>query len=214
MTFALIEVQAMAKKAARGAGYSWGMAEEAAMATRWLSTHDVDGVAALAGVLVEVDSADLRQMAPGALSGDWSGKAGRLCPLMTGAALSGAAFDWADTGKRVDNLLCPILLLPFAAMASRALKAPVMVEWDGLRATTDGSRVELPAAAGVERIATAGRVTVRRGGRLDHARPPISRASPTEDDWAVLTRFAARTHAPDTEDSRLKGAGAGLTNND
>ena len=37
LNLSLNEVAATAKKAARGAGYSWGMAEEAAAAVRWLA---------------------------------------------------------------------------------------------------------------------------------------------------------------------------------
>ncbi|NND22495.1 MAG: DUF3726 domain-containing protein, partial [Silicimonas sp.] len=42
MSYSLNEVEATAKKAARGAGYPWGLAEEAAKATRWLCAHDID----------------------------------------------------------------------------------------------------------------------------------------------------------------------------
>ena len=37
MNVSMNEVESMAKTAARGAGYSWGLAEEAGKATRWLS---------------------------------------------------------------------------------------------------------------------------------------------------------------------------------
>lgn len=37
------EVEALCKKAARGAGLPWGLAEEAGFAARWLSAHGFDG---------------------------------------------------------------------------------------------------------------------------------------------------------------------------
>ena len=37
MSHSLGEVEALARKAARGGGYSWGMAEEAGFAVRWAS---------------------------------------------------------------------------------------------------------------------------------------------------------------------------------
>lgn len=76
MTFALIEVEATAKKAARGAGYACGMAEAAAMAARRLCAHGIDGVAGLAGLLAEINGAELRPLAPGSLSGDGRGAGG------------------------------------------------------------------------------------------------------------------------------------------
>ncbi|KMW60818.1 hypothetical protein AIOL_000983 [Candidatus Rhodobacter oscarellae] len=47
------ELQALAAKAARGAGLSWGLAEEAGWAVRWLEARGLAGAAALAGVLPE-----------------------------------------------------------------------------------------------------------------------------------------------------------------
>lgn len=55
MVLSLNEVQVTAKKAARGAGYPWGIAEEAGQAARWLCSHGLDGCAALAGVLARFD---------------------------------------------------------------------------------------------------------------------------------------------------------------
>ena len=40
------------------------------------------------------------------------------------------------------------------------------------------------------------------------------RADPDPNDWAALLAFAHRTYAPATEESRLRGAGAGLSDND
>lgn len=36
MSFALNEIEATAKRATRGAGYDWGLAEDASKAVRWL----------------------------------------------------------------------------------------------------------------------------------------------------------------------------------
>ena len=40
------------------------------------------------------------------------------------------------------------------------------------------------------------------------------RGYPAEKTWQTLNLYAARTYAPATEESRLKGAGAGLSDND
>ena len=52
------EIFAFAKKATRGAGFSWGMAEEAATATVALYMVGQDGFAALAQVLQNADGKD------------------------------------------------------------------------------------------------------------------------------------------------------------
>jgi len=39
----LSEIDALARKAARGAGYSWGIAEEVGKSARWLSAYGFKG---------------------------------------------------------------------------------------------------------------------------------------------------------------------------
>ena len=48
MHASLNEIESLCKKAARGAGLSWGLAEEAGKAARWLSAHGLDGPGVLA----------------------------------------------------------------------------------------------------------------------------------------------------------------------
>lgn len=212
MNLALIEVEAMAKKAARGAGYSWGIAEEAAKATRWLCAAGFDGVATLAKVLQTVDGQDLATMTPSALGGDWQGSSDTLCPLATGAALSDGAVFWAEAGKTASNVIAPLLLLPFAANAALQLGRPVTLSWQGAQLVTDGQSVSGPSS-----LVTPDQqktVQVQLGGKIIDTTPTRLRATPSDADWATLERFAHRTYAPDTEESRLKGAGAGLSDND
>ena len=52
------------------------------------------------------------------------------------------------------------------------------------------------------------------GGQLTTPRPHVTRATPDPVCWDTLNRFAHRTYAPATEESRLLGAGAGLSDND
>ncbi|RED11766.1 hypothetical protein POI8812_02862 [Pontivivens insulae] len=51
MTLSLNEVQSLARKAARGAGFSWGMADEAGRAVRFLHEWGLDGAATLTFLL-------------------------------------------------------------------------------------------------------------------------------------------------------------------
>ena len=55
MSWSLVETRAMATKATRGAGYSWGLAEEAGFAVHWLQLNGAPGVEALARLLEWVE---------------------------------------------------------------------------------------------------------------------------------------------------------------
>ena len=214
MSFALNEVEAMAKKATRGVGYSWGLAEEAGKAARWLCAHGLDGPKALARTLTKTDGSDLKKMTPVSLQGDWYSEGGELCPLVTGAALADSASSWAKNGLIINNVIAPAMVLPFAALSARMLGSQVTVTWGGVSAVLDGSVISLEISHPESLLETAEQILVRTGGQLDEPLPEQGRASPEEVDWNILNQFAARIYAPATEESRLKGAGAGLSDND
>jgi len=209
MSYALNEVEVTAKKATRGAAYSWGLAEEAAKATRWLCAQGLDGCARLTGLLRKTDRA--AAMAPVSLDDDWQAPSGQICALIAGAALSDCAHRLARGEIRMLNVVAPQMLLPFAAAAARQLNQPVTLSWGDISVTTDGSGL---AATDVPATDLAEIVTIRMGGDMGQAVAQCTRSTPDPADWAYLNTLAGRTYAPATEESRLKGAGAGLSDND
>lgn len=89
------EVQAVATRAARGAGLAWGLAEEAGWAARWGWTHGLDSLSALAEVLADYEPA--------------------FCPLLRGAAFCDAPAPFDGTMRGA------VLFLPFLACAEWTL---------------------------------------------------------------------------------------------
>ena len=209
MTFSLNEVAAMARKAARGAGYPWGLAEEAAMAVRWLSARGLDGCGALSEVLARLEGGawEVSRLQP--VGDRWRGTGAVLCPLVTGAALADRATVLPAGGLTLEGVVAPLVLLPFAAGVARMRVQTVRVSWAGSEFATDGTQKS--ASGGMEAAAD---VRVRFESRHANWLPITSRASPDPRDWETLEVFAARTYAPATEASRQSGAGAGETDND
>lgn len=215
MTLSLNEVDALAKKAARGAGFAWGIAEDTGKAVRWLCAAQVDGCAPLALYLAGCEGADVSARIAG--QGNlWSAKAGRLCPLLAGVSLSDRADMLKDRPIRLEHVAYPILLAPFAGLAAQHLKASVVLAWDAAWVATDGQALALRGETG----APAATVTARLDPGFDsgvdpaHRPPTASRAAPSQETLAVLNRLAHRTYAPATEASRLSGAGGRLADND
>lgn len=210
MTLSLNEVEATARKAARGAGYAWGLAEDAGKATRWLCARDVDGCRALAALLSRVDGEACAAGPPVLTGAIWTARAGSLCPITTGAALSDRAATLGKGDIRLGPTAHPILLAPFAALAAEQIGQPVTLDWGESVLATDGNALSQTRPA----PDTASHVTVRLGGRLGPLNPRRHRADPAPEIWRTLERFAHRTYAPATEASRQKGAGAGQSDND
>ena len=213
MTFSLNEVETTAKKAARGAGHSWGMAEEAGWATRWLCAHGFDGCGTLAALLLKEDGAVLGDMAPIALSDEWSAASGTLSALMAGAALSDSAFILAQGEIRIRSVALPMLLIPFAATAARQLKASVTLEWTGASITTNGTDVNVAVKTHALIAQSVDLVRIYQEGSLLRPISKQTRVLPHASDWDTLNILASRTYAPATEESRLLGAGADFSDN-
>lgn len=216
MNRSLNEIEAHAKRAARGAGLSWGMAEEAGRAARWLASHDLAGPALLSDLLTKNDLLSHEQVAPVSLEGEWHAPAGDLCPLAAGAALNDCADRLAE-GQTVKMLSVsyPLLVLPFAAWSAVHLNAPVQVRWQNLRASTDGEGIWIDDPDSDISTSNAAALTCRiASNRTDAATLPGLRANVTPAVWAKLDVFAQRTFAPATDVSRLLGAGAGVSDND
>ena len=81
----LNELEALARKAARGAGLPWGLAEDAGWAVRWLEARELPAATLLAHWL---DRRPRSTPVPQRDKGIWTGGNAPLCPLVTGPMLA------------------------------------------------------------------------------------------------------------------------------
>ncbi|MBL4627716.1 MAG: DUF3726 domain-containing protein [Roseicyclus sp.] len=231
MSHSLNEIEALSKCAARGAGLSWGMAEETGKAIRWLESHGLPGVAMLASLLAQNDRIAHGAVAPQFLEGTrgldgiWAASSGRLCPLIAGAALNDCA-DRLTAGHDIEmsNVSHPLLAVPFAAWAAIHLGAPVTVAWGRFRGETDGyglwvddpiAQIEAATPAAMSfALAAPAAAAAPAAPRNDPVLAPGQRGHVCLAAWGHLNTFAHRTYAPASETSRLLGAGAGESDND
>lgn len=204
IVLSLNEIHSGAKKAARGAGYPWGLAEEAGQAVRWLCSQGLDGCAALAGILKKFDGAQIEAIAPQTDAPIWQARGGMLCPLVVGSAISDRADELVQRQFKTASIAQPVLLCAFAASAARRTNNNVSIEWPGGGAVSDGVHLAIHG----EPRSSADFVNIRSGGIIDTPRQFSSRAAPKPGVWRTLNSFAHRTFAPATEESRIKGAGA------
>ncbi|APG49057.1 DUF3726 domain-containing protein [Phaeobacter porticola] len=216
MSHSLNEIEAMSKRAARGAGLSWGLAEEAAKGTRWLSAFGFPGTEMLAELLNINDRIPSIDVSPVSLRAEvWHAPARRMSPLIAGAALSDCAVRLLERGKiTMEHVNIPLLAVPFMGGAALRLGRPVAAEWDGARLATDGKRLCVQGSIEALRTHKADRLVFSAPADMTGQQEPVMRADVSEESWEQLAKFAHRTFAPATEESRLRGAGAGLSDND
>ncbi|WP_397541261.1 DUF3726 domain-containing protein [Roseovarius salis] len=217
MTWSLNEIENLARKAARGAGMDWGPAEEAGRATRWLCAAGWPGAEALAELLARNDGAPWDSLRPRTGQDPWQATGGTLCPVAAGTAICDWAHEWAGGGTaRLGRTAQPILLIPFMAMAADLAGARLGIGWQGVTVTRgDGlTRVDITDMAALRKSSVdavhVGPATHTRGERVTRA----YRATVPAETARALAQLAHRTYAPATPESRLSGAGAGLSDND
>lgn len=186
MICSLNEIEMLVRKAVRGAGYDWGLAEEAGKAARRLALAGHDAVVAFLALCERFDGSTHTERAPTSLAGVWQAPGGLLCPLTAGAALSDLTPPSLETG----SMAVPLIFAAIAEVAGYAIDFG-----DPLQPTTT-------------RVAC-------RPAPLPPP-PPISAGIDVDAAlWDRLDRFARRTYVPASLQSRVAGAGTGaMVDND
>ena len=220
--YTLAEIEATGRKAARGAGYPWGLAEEAGRGARWLAAWGEDGAAALEAHLQSLRGAppDLSRAtdaddADDAGAADDAGDGPSVRdPILAGALIADTATSGAG-GPELGRVTVSPLLLGIVGVACEAAGLRLRFSWNGGTAVVGLGGV---VRGGVVRM---GAPTVASGLSIVPVReepPPVvprGRAAPVDPAvWAVLERFAHRTYVPESAASRALGAGSGLSDND
>lgn len=210
--FSLSEIDSQCRKAVRGAGYSWGLAEEAGKAVRWLAARGLPGPEALAELLPWIDGVAPKAMTPDVKRLPWHGGAPMLCPIIAGAALNDRAGLLKQRGSiEIGPVFNPLLLVAQAGKVAEAERVTIDISWPGAQIQCGPDLVTVIAdetllAGSADRVVCALSGYDCRG----HMAKIGSREVAMEI-WDLLACFAHRTYAPATEQSRLSGAGAGLS---
>ncbi len=220
--YSLNETASRAKLAAKGAGYSWGMAEEVARAVYWLVTCELPGPAMLLELLSSYPTSESVNLAIPSINHDrFTTNHEWLCPVASGCALSDllSAVD-EKTNLVMLDVKCPILLLPFLAEVAQRLGCVLVMELGDNKITTNGSHIRMSdldcvsleqASSVICRSARDGESAFKSAESMEYSG---RRAIVSEHVWKALGTYAHRTYAPSSEHSRAHGAGAGLNDND
>lgn len=216
MNASLNEIESLCKKAARGAGLSWGLAEEAGRAARWLSGNGLDGPALLAAQLRLDDGRAYSQLAPDIGSECWERVGSSMCPLICGVALSDHGYLIRENGRiLLGKVTCPQLLLPFVSATATQLGIALQLSWRGcileFSPGAEGVLIQADTVASthVEGVSCVCiKAASETGQALSGSIAPL--AASVHD---YLDSLAARTYVPASQASRLSGAGAGLSDN-
>lgn len=204
------EMETLARRASRGAGLSWGLAEDAGHVTRWLLEAGLPGPQMLIERLERLDGLALTELGPSSVAGaSWISSSGLLCPIIVGALIA----DRPDLLRRaggvsLQGVVCPVLIIPALVRAACHLNEWVSVQWQELQLSFDSNSVQsrgnLSAFHDKESSHLTCRIAQSGGSELPM---PSERSWVSRDCHQRLQVMARRTLAPATDLSRQRGAG-------
>lgn len=210
MKTSAFEIRSTLQKAALGCGLETGLAIDVGLAAEWLSLHSLDGVsAALAAI------GSLTQPAP-----DQTANNGVVLVEKTPVARCGAsvmdilAAEQNIKQMQLNHANSPLLMLGIAGIYARTYQMDITLTFSG------GARASLHRGTlrtNSDQIPMSGDVLIKRGKsdtKLTLVQPLEGSLTTDDHAWQKATRLAARIYVPETELSRTKGAGAGMTDND
>lgn len=209
------EIDSLCLKAARGAGASWGGAEETGFALAWLAKRGIQAAGVLLTHLQEVDGA-WAPCRPQVENGQLTVGDRPAYPIPLGATLS----DFAGLADQMPlrnpfslgRVLWPVLLLPFVAAVAAARGQALELCWSG------GSVSLWPNGAiqgdtGTLIALPLGTLTLRTSLAQAPAAMVTQLPAIPASVVAGLSALALKTTVPASAASRA-GAGAGTSDND
>jgi hypothetical protein len=212
MNWSLGEIRALSVKAVRGYGMSWGLADDVGYCIEWLQTRGLPGVNAISDYLQIREESENTIALPIINGKNLENPQNTLCPIALGV--------WILDAKALPqcthfHTYQPLLLLPF--ISTIATDKTTCLQWNNNQLIIATNKVYSNAQkpqlleGKTKCILSIDNQNITNLHSLKHhTRVPDSARKGIN----ILENFAKRTYAPESEASRLKGAGAGTTDND
>ena len=191
MSYSLNEYEALCKKAARGSGMHWGQSEEVGKAARFLGTYGLDD-----GRLV------LRAIKT----------FGPRNALWLGPALCDEGWDFEEP-LVIRGIEAQALMLPFLHMMVPNRNVSLCITWDRFDAIVSSAGIYCILCDGLYEDGALDISISKTSRSKNEVLCAQSRVDIPKDILDRLNSLAFKTYAPATEESRLKGAGAGFSDN-
>ena len=198
----LSEIETTSKRASRGAGFSWGIAEEVGKAIRSLELFGLSGVKNLNLYLNKIEKNPPKKVN----KIDKENKYKELCPIYCGVAFLDQCQE-IEIFKNIKfyNINYPILILPFVSKASEILGKKILMQFNKSSFLFNFNKSILSKNLEKQIIDIAGEVNIEFLENIN---------SFTDKEWKELYKVSEKTFVDETDSLRSKGAGAGLTDND
>ena len=199
------EIDTTSKRASKAAGFAWGIAEEVGKNMRNLEMFGLPGIKNLNLYLQQIEKNPTEK--PKKIEKENKPQSKNFCPIHCGTI-------FLDNCKKLEtlkiikffNVNYPLLFIPFLSRASEVVGKKISVKYEGndfllnfdktilLKNIKNSEVVSLAKEIFIEFLENSNSFSVQ--------------------DWKELYRLSEETFVEETDSSKKKGAGAGLTDND
>ena len=200
----LSEIDTTSKRAAKGAGFSWGISEEIGKNMRLLELFGLPGIKNLNKYLKDYKKKQFQKIA--LISEINETKKNPFCPIILGTNFIDQVnlFDKKNNIKII-NVAFPILFLPFVSRASEVIGKRIFLKIDEKEFLLNLNQSIFSSYLKNEILENCNSISINFIENNN---------SFNENEWKELYKLSEDTFVEETESLKIGAAGAGLTDND
>ena len=200
----LSEIDTTSKRAAKGAGFSWGISEEIGKNMRLLELFGLSGIKNLNKYLKDYKKKQFQKIA--LISEINETKKNPFCPIILGTNFIDQV-NLLDKKKsiKIINVAFPILFLPFVSRASEVIGKRIFLKIDEKEFLLNLNQSIYSNYLKNEILENSNSININFIENNN---------SFNENEWEELYKLSEDTFVEETESLKIGAAGAGLTDND
>jgi hypothetical protein len=200
----LSEIDTTSKRATRGAGFSWGIAEEVGKNMRLLELYGLSGIKNLNKFLKDYKEKQFQKIT--LISETNYASKNPFCPITLGTNfIDQVNLLDKKVNIQISNLAFPILFIPFVSRASEIVGKKIFLKVDDKEFLFNLNQSIYSNYLKNEILENCNNINI---SFLENNN------SFNEDEWKELYKLSEDTFVEETESLKIGAAGAGLTDND
>ena len=198
------EIDTTAKRASKAAGFSWGSAEEIGKSIRSLELFGLPGIINLNNYLKKIKQKHPKKIEKIEKENKTGDK--ELCPIYSGVAFLDRCLELEKLKSvKFYNVSYPLLMLPFISRASEIMSKKILVQYDNTSFLLNFDKSIFSKNIDKQAQSVANVISIEF---------VENKNSFSEQDWRELYKLSEETFVDESDSSKAKAAGAGLTDND
>ena len=198
------EIETTSKRASKAAGFSWGIAEEIGKSIKSLELFGLPGVINLNLYLKKIKKKHPKKIKK--IEKENKAEDKELCPIYSGVAFLDRSMELEGLQSlKFYNVSYPLLMLPFVSRASEIMSKKILMQYDNASFLLNFDKSVF--SKNIDKQAQS--LTKELNIELIE-----NKNSFLEQDWKELYKLSEETFVEESDSSKSKAAGAGLTDND